>query len=69
MAFLVCFLLIASPRELPATLPWGGLDFVQYYAACELLHEGKNPYDHALELGRNGLATSLASRGFSWKDG
>src|SRR5207237_3695980 len=31
---------------------WGGLDFVQYYAALDLLFEGKNPYDQELATQR-----------------
>jgi hypothetical protein len=34
--------------ESPAAIPWGGTDFVQYYATARLLHQGQNPYD--LEL-------------------
>jgi hypothetical protein len=34
------------------TLPCGALDFVQYYAALELLLEGKNPYDPDLSQAR-----------------
>ncbi len=37
-----------APSSPWGTLPWGGLDFVQYYVALELVFEGKNPYDQEL---------------------
>lgn len=42
----------------PPRVPWGGNDFVQYYAGAKLLMEGRNPYDRTvagalqMELGR-----------------
>lgn len=32
-------------NSVEGTLPFGGLDFVQYYAALALLFDGQNPYD------------------------
>jgi hypothetical protein len=33
-------------------IPWGGTDFLQYYAANQLLLEGKNPYDRELNTAK-----------------
>jgi hypothetical protein len=41
-----------APEQPRAQLLWGGLDFVQYYAALELLFGGKNPYDQKLATAR-----------------
>lgn len=50
--------------ESQPTIPWGGTDFIQYYATARLLEQGQNPYDLALSseiqthLGRDsGLPT------------
>lgn len=51
-------LLPASPPAPVPALPWGGVDFVQFYVAAELWRHGGNPYDYAAasarqrELGR-----------------
>ncbi|HQR08717.1 MAG TPA: glycosyltransferase family 87 protein [Gemmatales bacterium] len=37
-----------TPTSPWGSLPWGSLDFVQYYVALELIFEGKNPYDQEL---------------------
>jgi hypothetical protein len=59
--FATLLLLMTPP---PDALPWGGMDFVQYFVAAELLTAGQNPYDRALaearqkQLGReSGVAT------------
>ncbi len=52
---LICVLLLFEPA---ATLPWGGTDFVQYYAANRIAQTGQNPYDRVateamqMQLGR-----------------
>jgi hypothetical protein len=62
---LVTILIFANAgSESRATIPWGGTDFVQYYATARLLQQGQNPYDLELssqiqmQLGRDqGLPT------------
>ncbi|MFT3878236.1 MAG: hypothetical protein QM703_01085 [Gemmatales bacterium] len=34
-----------TPPSPWGSLPWGSLDFVQYYVALELIFERQNPYD------------------------
>lgn len=52
---LACLLLLI---QLPAKLPWGGSDFVQYYVANQLVRSGQNPYERSaaeslqMQLGR-----------------
>jgi hypothetical protein len=52
MMYAACFLFFvqASPPE--SIVPWGGTDFLQYYAANQMLLDKQNPYDRELNQAR-----------------
>jgi len=64
------FLIFAAVTyESQPKIPWGGTDFVQYYATARLLQQGQNPYDLALSTQiqeRLGRDSGLPTYGPPW---